>query len=205
MTPPQIAQRPEKRCCNTPALCPSPSICPAKRLSHLGEAPISTKKRGCAKTIVKSSVSKDDKHKHDRSIMAPVSADSAGDLAHEVLQALANTDQILSTEAFPNVPFETLKAALDRLSSRSMVVYEQIERQEAILEPEAEQIVEHGSHEARVFEAVHKALGGLSIQDLETTIGDKNVTKVGQGKAFREKWIKKEDNKLVALVSLGLR
>lgn len=137
--------------------------------------------------------------------MAPVSADSAGDLAHEVLQALANTDQILSTEAFPNVPFETLKAALDRLSSRSMVVYEQIERQEAILEPEAEQIVEHGSHEARVFEAVHKALGGLSIQDLETTIGDKNVTKVGQGKAFREKWIKKEDNKLVALVSLGLR
>ncbi|TFA98953.1 Phenylalanine-tRNA ligase alpha subunit [Trichoderma ghanense] len=132
--------------------------------------------------------------------MAPVSADSAGDLAHEVLRALANTDQILSTEAFPKVPFETLKAALDRLSSRSMVVYEQIERQEAVLEPEAEQIVQHGSHEARVFEAVHKALGGLSIQDLETTIGDKNVTKVGQGKAFREKWIKKEDNKLVALV-----
>ncbi|KAL6857371.1 tRNA synthetases class II core domain (F) domain-containing protein [Trichoderma novae-zelandiae] len=132
--------------------------------------------------------------------MAPVSAESAGDVAHEILQALANTDQILSTEAFPNVPFETLKASLDRLSSRSMVVYEQIERQEAILEPEAEEIVQHGSHEARVFEAVRKALGGLSIQDLETTIGDKNVTKVGQGKAFREKWIKKEDNKLVALV-----
>ncbi|KAL7786996.1 tRNA synthetases class II core domain (F) domain-containing protein [Trichoderma ceciliae] len=132
--------------------------------------------------------------------MAPASADPAGDLALEVLKALANTDQILSTEAFPDVPFETLKAALDRLSSRSMVVYEQIERQEAILEAEAEEIVQHGSHEARVFEAVHKALGGLSIQDLESAIGDKNVTKVGQGKAFREKWIKKDDNKLVALV-----
>ncbi|RFU73690.1 phenylalanyl-trna synthetase alpha chain [Trichoderma arundinaceum] len=132
--------------------------------------------------------------------MAPASADPAGDLALEVLKALANTDQLLSTEAFPTVPFETLKASLDRLSSRSMVVYEQIERQEAILEAEAEEIVQHGSHEARVFEAVHKALGGLSIQDLETAIGDKNVTKVGQGKAFREKWIKKEDNKLVALV-----
>ncbi|KAK1252268.1 hypothetical protein MKX08_003455 [Trichoderma sp. CBMAI-0020] len=132
--------------------------------------------------------------------MAPVSADPTGDIALAILQALANTDQLLSTEAFPNVPFDTAKAALDRLSSRSMVVYEQIEKQEAILEPEAEEIVQHGSHEARVFEAVHKALGGLSISDLETAIGDKNVTKVGQGKAFREKWIKKEDNKLVALV-----
>lgn len=136
--------------------------------------------------------------------MAPVSADPTGDIALEILQVLAKTDPILSTEAFPNVPFDTAKAALDRLSSRSMVVYEQIERQEAILEAEAEEIVQHGSHEARVFEAVHKALGGLSISDLETAIGDKNVTKVGQGKAFREKWIKKEDNKLVALVSFGL-
>lgn len=136
--------------------------------------------------------------------MAPVSADPTGDIALAILQALANTDQLLSTEAFPNVPFDTAKAALDRLSSRSMVVYEQIERQEAILEAEAEEIVQHGSHEARVFEAVHKALGGLSISDLETAIGDKNVTKVGQGKAFREKWIKKEDNKLVALVSWAL-
>lgn len=137
--------------------------------------------------------------------MAPASADPAGDLALQVLQALADADQILSTEAFPSMPFETIKAALDRLSSRSMVVYEQIERQEAILEAEAEEIVQHGSHEARVFEAVHKALGGLSIQDLETAIGDKNVTKVGQGKAFREKWIKKDDNKLVALVSFCWR
>lgn len=135
--------------------------------------------------------------------MAPVSADPTGDIALAILQALANTDQLLSTEAFPNVPFDTAKAALDRLSSRSMVIYEQIERQEAILEAEAEEIVQHGSHEARVFDAVHKALGGLSISDLETAIGDKNVTKVGQGKAFREKWIKKEDNKLVALVRLG--
>jgi len=69
------------------------------------------------------------------------------------------------------------------------------------LEPEAEQIAEHGSHEARVFEALRSAVEGLSVQDLEKAIGDKTVTKVGQGKAFKEKWIKKSsDGKLVATV-----
>jgi hypothetical protein len=134
--------------------------------------------------------------------MAPTGNSSTEDLTSDVLLALSKTDPILSADAFPQVPFESLKAALDRLASRSMVTYEQIERSEAFLEPEAEVIVSHGSHEARVFEAVRKALDGLSIQELEAEVGDKSVTKLGQGKAFKEKWIKKQDNKLVALVSL---
>lgn len=114
---------------------------------------------------------------------------------------MSKADPISSAETFPHAPFEAIKAALDRLASRSMVAYEQVEREEAFLEPEAEVIVSHGSHEARVFEAVRKALDGLSIQDLEKEIGDKTVTKLGQGKAFKEKWIKKDGAKLVALVS----
>jgi phenylalanyl-tRNA synthetase alpha chain len=132
--------------------------------------------------------------------MAPSSSNPAGDLTSEILLALSKEDPISSTEAFPDVPFESLKAALDRLASRSMVAYEQAEREEAFLEPEAEVIVSHGSHEARVFEAVRQALDGLSIQDLESQIGDKMVAKLGQGKAFKEKWIKKDGAKLVALV-----
>ncbi|KAL2263744.1 hypothetical protein VTK26DRAFT_5388 [Humicola hyalothermophila] len=132
--------------------------------------------------------------------MAIAGNNSAGDLTSEVLQALSKSDPIQSTETFPQVPFESLKAALDRLASRLMVTYEQVEREEAFLEPEAVEIVNHGSHEARVFEAVSKAMDGLSIQDLETAIGDKTVTKLGQGKAFKEKWIKKDGAKLVALV-----
>ena len=123
------------------------------------------------------------------------------DLPSEILQALSKADPILSVETFPNVPFDSLRAALDRLASRSMVEYEQIEREEALLEPEAEEIVRYGSHEARVFDAVHKAMAGLSIADLQSEIGDKNVVKVGQGKAFKEKWIKKDGDKLIALVS----
>jgi len=132
--------------------------------------------------------------------MAPANSNPAGDLTSEVLQALSKSDPVSSTEAFPDASFESIKAALDRLASRSMVTYEQVEREEAFLEPEAEIIVNHGSHEARVFEAVRQALDGLSIQDLESKIGDKTVTKLGQGKAFKEKWIKKDGAKLVALV-----
>jgi phenylalanyl-tRNA synthetase alpha chain len=113
---------------------------------------------------------------------------------------LSKSDPISSTEAFPDIPFKSIKAALDRLASRSMITYEQVEREEAFLEPEAEIIVTHGSHEARVFEAVRQAVDGLSIQDLEGKIGDKTVTKLGQGKAFKEKWIKKDGAKLIALV-----
>lgn len=84
-----------------------------------------------------------------------------------------------------------------------MITYQTIDREEAILEPEAEQIATHGSHEARVFEALRKAMDGLTIPELESAIGDKTVTKLGQGKAFREKWISKsKDGKLVATVRL---
>ncbi|ATY58834.1 phenylalanyl-tRNA synthetase alpha chain [Cordyceps militaris CM01] len=124
---------------------------------------------------------------------------TSGDLATQILLALSTQSPILTAEAFPALASQDVKAALDRLASRSMITYETIEREEAVLEPEAEQIAEHGSHEARVFEALRKALDGLSVQELEAAIGDKNVTKLGQGKAFREKWIgKNKDGKLVA-------
>lgn len=127
---------------------------------------------------------------------------TSGDFTLEVLQALSKNSPILSQEAFPRATFAELKAALDRLASRSMVTYEQIEKDEPVLEAEAEEFVAHGSHEARVFEALSKAVEGLTVQDLEKTIGDKNVTKVGQGKAFKEKWIAKtSDGKLKACVS----
>lgn len=128
----------------------------------------------------------------------------SGDLATRILIALSQKDPILSVESFPETPFADIKAALDRLASRSMVAYDTIEREEALLESEGNQIAEQGSHEARVFEALRQAVEGLSIAELEKAIGDKTVTKVGQGKAFKEKWISKgKDGKLVATVRLA--
>ncbi|TDZ12828.1 Phenylalanine--tRNA ligase alpha subunit [Colletotrichum spinosum] len=131
--------------------------------------------------------------------MATSSNGPSGDLTSQILLALSKKDPILSAEHFPEFQFVDIKAALDRLASRSMVTYKSIDREEAILEPEGQQQAEHGSHEARVFEAVRQAMEGLTIQELESAIGDKNVTKLGQGKAFKNKWVKKEaSGKLVA-------
>ncbi|KAK1690709.1 tRNA synthetase class II core domain-containing protein [Colletotrichum godetiae] len=131
--------------------------------------------------------------------MATASNGPSGDLTSQILLALSQKDPILSAEHFPEFHFTDVKAALDRLGSRSMVTYESIDREEAILEAEGKQIAEHGSHEARVFEAVRKALEGLTVQELEAAVGDKDVTKNGRGKAFKEKWITKNgDGKFVA-------
>lgn len=114
-----------------------------------------------------------------------------GDLTSQILHALDKTAPLLSAESFPAANFTDLKAALDRLASRSMVEYETIQRDEVFLEPEGESIVVNGSHEARVFDALRAAVDGLTIQELESTIGDKNISKLGRGKAFKEKWIAK--------------
>ena len=84
-----------------------------------------------------------------------------------------------------------------------MIIYETNDREEAVLEPEGQEIAANGSHEARVFEALRQAMGGLTIPELEAVVGDKSVVKVGQGKAFKSKWIAKgKEGKLVASVSL---
>ncbi|KAI5864976.1 tRNA synthetases class II core domain (F)-domain-containing protein [Durotheca rogersii] len=125
----------------------------------------------------------------------------SGDLATQVLQALDRSSPLLSAEAFPVSSFIELKAALDRLASREMATYDTLEREEVVLEPEGEQIAANGSHEARVFDTLRSAVDGLTVQDLEKAIGDKNVVKIGQGKAFKEKWISKtKDGKFKAAV-----
>ncbi len=89
------------------------------------------------------------------------------ELTSQVLDALSASDRpILSADAFPSIPSTTLKSALDRLGSREMVTYRKMDREEAVLTEEAEGIAANGSHEAKVFEAVRKAVEGLKISDL---------------------------------------
>lgn len=135
--------------------------------------------------------------------MAVQTSSPAGDLAHQILHALEKKSPLLSTEAFPAIPSTEVKGALDRLASRDMVKYETIDREEALLEPEGEQIATNGSHEARVFEALRAAVEGLTIQELEKVIGDKNVVKIGQGRAFREKWISKSQGETSCLSAVA--
>lgn len=134
-------------------------------------------------------------------IMADNHSNTQSDLTSVVLHALEKQDPLLSTDAFPGQKSADIKSALDRLASRSMITYETIDREEAVLEPEAQEIAANGSHEARVFEALRQAMDGLTIPELEQVVGDKNAVKVGYGKAFRSKWIAKgKEGRLVAAV-----
>lgn len=91
----------------------------------------------------------------------------ATDLTAQVLDALSQTeDPILSTNAFTNIPSTEIKSALDRLNSREMVAYLTLDKEEAILTPEAEGVAANGSPEAKVFEAVRAAAEGLKISEL---------------------------------------
>jgi phenylalanyl-tRNA synthetase alpha chain len=134
--------------------------------------------------------------------MASTQNGHQGDLTSEILQALSRNDPILSSEAFPSHKAADVKSALDRLGSRSMITYETNDQEVAVLEPEGQEIAANGSHEARVFEALRQAVEGLTIPELEKVVGDKSVVKVGQGKAFKSKWISKgKEGRLVASVS----
>ncbi|KAJ5212243.1 Phenylalanine--tRNA ligase alpha subunit [Penicillium cinerascens] len=122
----------------------------------------------------------------------------ASDLTTAILDALSASDApILSNQAFPSDPSLNVKSALDRLASRLMVEYETKEKDIIVLTSEGEAIVANGSHEARVFNAVVKALDGLKITDLPGIVG-KDSAKVGQGNAFKRGWIKKDNDLLRA-------
>lgn len=95
----------------------------------------------------------------------PVRDDSKGDLAQQVLELLDAKAPLQSSEDFPSVSQPEIKAALDRLASRSMVQYETRDQEEVVLTGEGEQIVAQGSHEYKVWEAVRRN-GGLPVKEL---------------------------------------
>lgn len=87
------------------------------------------------------------------------------DLTLDILETLEQHDPFKSQETFPNVSQAEIKAALDRLASRSMVRYETNDREVVVLTAEGQQIVDEGSHEYKVWKAVHES-GKLSLKEL---------------------------------------
>jgi phenylalanyl-tRNA synthetase alpha chain len=117
-----------------------------------------------------------------------------GELTFEILAAVEH-HEIRTADAFPNAAQAEIKAALDRLRSRSMLEYDTIEKEDVILTGEGEQIANEGSHEYKVWDAVRTA-GRLSLKDPAVTSPS---GKVGQGNAFKLKWIKKDGDGLVPI------
>jgi phenylalanyl-tRNA synthetase alpha chain len=123
----------------------------------------------------------------------------ADDLPKQVLSKLAAADgPLLTSEAFPDLPFVTIKSAVDRLRSREFITAEQLDRIEVTLTKDGEDIAQNGSFGARVFQLVSQ-MGGLKIKDLPAKVGSPNVAKFGQADCFKNKWVKKDGDGLVPL------
>ncbi|TCD64325.1 Phenylalanyl-tRNA synthetase, beta subunit, cytoplasmic [Steccherinum ochraceum] len=92
--------------------------------------------------------------------------------------------------------------ALNSLSSREMITYTTQETLSHVLTPEGASIALNGSHEARVWAALPVKGDGqpLTPKELEAKIGAE-AAKVGQGRAFKSKWIGKEGTGLVKLAT----
>ncbi|GAM83478.1 hypothetical protein ANO11243_014660 [Dothideomycetidae sp. 11243] len=122
----------------------------------------------------------------------------AQDLNLQILEFLDHKDPASTNSDFPHVPQNEIKASLDRLASRSMIVYETQDREQVVLTSEGQTICDEGSHEYKVWDAVTKK-GKMPLKDLVAAVGAESA-KVGQGNAFKNKWVKKEGDVLVSTV-----
>lgn len=85
----------------------------------------------------------------------PVPLETKGqNLTQEILDLLDTKEPLQSNEDFPTISQAEIKAALDRLASRSMVTYKSLDSEKVLLTPESEGIVAEGSHEYKVWKLV---------------------------------------------------
>ncbi|KAF1818203.1 uncharacterized protein K489DRAFT_328052 [Dissoconium aciculare CBS 342.82] len=118
---------------------------------------------------------------------------SGRDLTLDILFELENNDPLQSEIAFPSVSQPDMQAALTRLASRAMLEYDPSESEHVVLTGEGRQIADEGSHEYKVWEAVKKS-GRLSLKDPALATPS---AKLGQGNAFKLKWVQKDGDSLV--------
>ncbi|KAJ9113233.1 hypothetical protein QFC22_006072 [Naganishia vaughanmartiniae] len=126
--------------------------------------------------------------------------DSQGSVANssDLTFTLENGQTVTFTEGETQT---LLKGVLDSLASRDMITYEIHTTFDHTLSPEGLQIAAKGSHEALVWAALPLKGQGepMGIPELKEVVGDE-TTKVGQGKAFKNKWITKEGSGFVKAV-----
>ena len=87
------------------------------------------------------------------------------DLTLQILELLDEKEPIQTKEDFPETPQNEIKAALDRLASRSMLAYETQDAEQVLLTPEGQTICDEGSHEYKVWDAVQQR-GKLPLKEL---------------------------------------
>lgn len=110
---------------------------------------------------------------------------------------IANTLNVNELEAFDA---NTLHSSLTSLWAKEMITFSKIELESWSLTSEAQSFVDEGATpEIKVVKAVLDSLALLSLDDVKAQLGPQGI--LGQGKAFKNKWLSKDGNNLVANVS----
>jgi len=99
------------------------------------------------------------------------------DLTQQILDLLDTKDPLHTNTDFPDVSQSDIKAALDRLASRSMLAYETQEAEQVLLTTEGQMICDEGSHECKVWDAVHQK-GRLLLKELPVWAQDMRTVAV---------------------------
>ncbi|KAJ1918444.1 Phenylalanyl-tRNA synthetase, beta subunit, cytoplasmic [Mycoemilia scoparia] len=125
----------------------------------------------------------------------------AEEIQSKILSSLDKTNGIPNTAKdsyFKSLDIEQVENVLKSLSSRNMVAYKRLEEEVWDLTKEGQEIAENGSHEVRVFNFIPTGEEGIPLAEVQKNFG--KIAAIGQGKAFKNKWIKKNGSNLVRLV-----
>lgn len=87
------------------------------------------------------------------------------------------------------------QSAILSLAAKNMIEFSRHEIEIYSLTAEGEDICANGSHEAKVYNEICASMSGLNIGELKKKLG--NSAGIGQGRAFKLGWIKKDGDKLV--------
>ncbi len=91
--------------------------------------------------------------------------DGDRDVTQQILDMLDEKPELNSSSDFPQLPQAEIKAALDRLASRSMIEYKTEDREVVVLTKEGQSICDEGSHEFKVWAAV-SGKGKIAVKEL---------------------------------------
>lgn len=123
------------------------------------------------------------------------------DLQLAILKAVDTHGEITTLEhdEFKSVDTTTLENSIKSLWAKEMILYKKHDVDQWTLTAEAQSYIDSGfTPEVQVVDEVLKALDGLTITELKTKLG--SIGLVGQGKAFKNKWLTKDGDRLIPQV-----
>jgi len=134
--------------------------------------------------------------------MSPSSSD-ATNVENIVLTYLSTSEasEIDDTFIWSNdnkIDHNEVVGTIKSLEVEAYVAVEQLKMSFWNVTNEGKQIISNGSPEVTVWNAIRNASDGLTVAELQKSVG-KDAAKVGMGNCMKNKWVKKDGDKLISI------